>query len=123
MHEFAGKETRLVLNFYNTVWYPILQLATVLGLKSRQPMTNWLNSSDVRGLLDLANWEVIHQEQRIVCPVPLLGLDRLLNRFAAPLVPFLSLTIFQTARARPAAVPAAADCFRDCARKKRGRQY
>jgi glycosyltransferase involved in cell wall biosynthesis len=57
----------------------------------------------VRGLLELANWEIIHQEQRIICPIPLLGLDRLLNRFVAPLLPFASLTIFQTARARPAA--------------------
>jgi SAM-dependent methyltransferase len=100
LQQFADKHTRLILNFYNTVWYPILQVATVLGLKSRQPMTNWLSASDVRGLLDLADWEVIHQEQRIICPVPLLGLDRWINRFFAPLLPFLSLTIFQTARSR-----------------------
>ena len=104
LQQFANNETRLVLNFYNTVWYPILQLATFLGLKSRQPVTNWLSSSDVRGLLDLANWEVIHQEQCIICPVPLGGLDRLFNRFLAPLLPFLSLTIFLTARPRPTAV-------------------
>ena len=102
LQEFAGKETRLIVNFYNTLWHPILQLATVLGLKPRQPGTNWLSASDVRGLLDLANWEVIHQQERILCPLPLLGLDRLLNRFVAPLLPFLSLTIFQTARPRPA---------------------
>jgi glycosyltransferase involved in cell wall biosynthesis len=69
-------------------------------LKSRQPKTNWLSSSDLRGLLDLANWEFIRQEERIICPAPLLGLERLLNRFVAPLVPFLSLTIFQIARPR-----------------------
>src|SRR5213593_1912670 len=89
LQEFANQQTRLVLNFYNTVWYPILRLATVLGLKSRQPLTNWLSSSDVRGLLDLANWEVIHQEQRIICPIPLLGIERLLKRFVAPLVSFI----------------------------------
>jgi SAM-dependent methyltransferase len=101
LHEFATRETRLILNFYNTLWHPILQLATFLGLKSRQPMTNWLSAKDVRGLLDLANWEIVHQEPHIVCPIPLLGLDRLLNRFVAPLLPFLSLTNFQTARPRP----------------------
>jgi len=101
LQEFSGKETRLILNFYNTLWHPILQLATFLGLKSRQPMANWLSASDVRGLLDLANWEVIHQEEHIICPVPVLGLDRLLNRFVAPLVRWNSLTIFQTARLRP----------------------
>jgi SAM-dependent methyltransferase len=103
LKEFANSETRLVLNFYNTLWYPVLRLATFLGLKSRQPMANWLSSSDVRGLLDLAGWELIYQEARIVCPVPLFGVDRLLNRFLASLVPFLSLTIFQTARTRSTA--------------------
>jgi cellulose synthase/poly-beta-1,6-N-acetylglucosamine synthase-like glycosyltransferase len=78
----------------------VLRLATLLGLKSRQPKTNWLSSSDLRGLLDLANWEFIRQEERIICPVPLLGFERFLNRFVAPLVPFLSLTIFQVARPR-----------------------
>ena len=101
LKQFANTETRLVLNFYNTVWYPMLRLATFLGLKSREPMTNWLSSSDVRGLLDLASWEIIHEEQRIICPIPLLRFERLLNRFIAPLLPFVSLTIFQTARLRP----------------------
>jgi SAM-dependent methyltransferase len=104
LKDFANSDTRLVLNFYNTLWFPVLQLATFFGLKSRQPMANWLSASDVRGLLDLSNWEVIHQNERIVCPVFLFGLERLLNRFIAPLVPFLSLTIFQTARPRPTSV-------------------
>jgi len=100
LQDFANRETRLILNFQNTVWYPVLKLATLFGLKSRQPTTNWLSSFDVRGLLDLADWELIHQEERIVCPVPLLGLDRLLNRFVPPLIPWISLAIFQVARSR-----------------------
>jgi ubiquinone/menaquinone biosynthesis C-methylase UbiE len=107
LQDFASPDTRLILNFQNTVWYPLLKLATILGLKSKQPLTNWLSSSDVRALLDLANWEVIHQEERIVCPFPLLGLDRLLNRFVPPLLPWISLTIFQIARSREtSAMPA-----------------
>jgi len=101
LKEFANADTRLVLNFYNTLWFPVLHLATFLGLNSPQPVANWLSASDVRGLLDLSNWEIIHQNERIVCPVFLFGLERLLNRFLAPLVPFLSLAIFQTARPRP----------------------
>jgi SAM-dependent methyltransferase len=102
LHHFASNESRLILNFYNTVWYPILRLATALGLKSRQPAANWLSAADSSGLLNLANWEVVYQDEKIICPAPLLGLDRFLNRFVAPFIPFLSLTIFQTARARHA---------------------
>ncbi len=103
LHQFAGRQTRLVLNFYNTLWYPILRPATILGLKSTQPMANWLSASDVRSLLDLGGWELLNQESRILCPAPLFGVDRFLNRFMASLVPFFCLTIFQTARRRPAA--------------------
>jgi SAM-dependent methyltransferase len=98
---FASRETRLVANFYNTLWHPFLSLATTVGLKSKQPSTNWLSAADVRSLLDLGNWELLYQEGRILCPVPLIGVDRLVNRFLAPLLPFLCLAIFQTARLRP----------------------
>jgi hypothetical protein len=100
LHAFARPDSRLVINFYNTLWYPILRLATLAGLKSRQPTTNWLSSLDVRNLLDLAGWELIGQEGRVLVPFSLLGLDRLANRFLAPLLPFLCLVLFQIARRR-----------------------
>ncbi len=91
-------DTRLVLNFYNTLWKPLLGLATALGLKSRQPELNWLSRADVRNLLALADWEVVREEARVLMPVPFLGLDRLLNRFLAPILPSFCLTIFMVCR-------------------------
>ena len=78
----------------------MLQIGAALSVKSSQPVSNWLSASDMRNLLDLAGWEVIHQESRVLlpCPLPLIG--GLLNRFIAPLVPWLALVIFQTARLR-----------------------
>jgi SAM-dependent methyltransferase len=100
LHSFGGPDTRLVLNFYNTLWYPILHLATLAGLKSPQPTTNWLSSLDMKNLLDLAGWEVIGQEGRVLLPFRLFGIGNLINRFLAPLLPFLCLVIFQVARRR-----------------------
>lgn len=96
-------DTRLVLNFFNNLWKPFVSLATLFGFRPKHPQCNWLASSDVRNLLELSDWEVIRKDPRILCPVPLLGLDYVINRFIAPLplIRHLNLSIFTVARPRP----------------------
>jgi Glycosyl transferase family 2/Methyltransferase domain len=98
VRQCSCRNTRLVLNFYNTLWKPLLNLATLLGLRSQHPESNWLSGTDVRNLLALADWEVVRKETRILLPAPFLGLDRLLNRFLAPLLPSFGLTTFVVCR-------------------------
>lgn len=105
LRKAANPKTRLILNFYNTAWRPILGIASLLGWKAPQPPSNWLSPTDVENLLELAGWSLIKQQYRGLLPVPALGLDKLLNRFVAPLVPWLNLTVFQIARPAPAAIP------------------
>lgn len=90
--------TRLLLNFYHTAWRPLLGLATLLGLKANQPPNNWLSPVDVRNLLSLAGWELVKQQKRILMPVQLFGIEKFVNRYLAPLLPWLCLTTFQIAR-------------------------
>jgi glycosyltransferase involved in cell wall biosynthesis len=52
----------------------------------------------VKNLLWLGEWEFLRAEPRILMPLPLLGLDTLLNRLAAPLLPWLCLSVFAIAR-------------------------
>lgn len=96
-------DTRLLLNFHNSLWRPVFSLARLLGLQAPHPQNSWLASSDVRNLLHLAQWEPLGRQGRLLVPVPLLGLDLLLNRWLAPLAPWLCLTIFMTARPAPPA--------------------
>jgi glycosyltransferase involved in cell wall biosynthesis len=90
-----------VLNFFNNLWRPVLGVAEKLGAKSASLPQNWLSLADVKNLLHLAGWEVIKTDARILCPVrvPLLG--PLLNRWLAPLLRHLCLTVFVVARPRP----------------------
>lgn len=97
--------TRLIINFYHTAWRPLLTLTTHLGLKAKQPSSNWLNSDDVKNLLELAGWKFIKQQKRILMPLRCFGLDRIVNRYIAPLLPWLCLTTFHIAR--PNSVPQA----------------
>jgi SAM-dependent methyltransferase len=100
LRPFAGPHTRLVQNFYNTLWYPILRAATLLRLKSPQPVANWLSCADVKNLLALGDWELIREVHHILLPMRAFGLGTALNRFIAPFLKHLCLTTFLVARPR-----------------------
>lgn len=101
LHRVSGPHTRLVMNFFSSLWRPALSLATMLGLKSEAPQSNWLSHEDVWNLCELADWQVVKTRWRILCPSPIpLGLDMAFNRLLAPLFPNLCLTVFIVARPR-----------------------
>jgi SAM-dependent methyltransferase len=105
LHRVAHDDTRLLVNFQNSLWRPLLSLGRGLGLKAAQPQNSWLASSDVLNLLELSGWSAINRHGRILVPFPALGLDWLANRWLAPLLQWFCLTVFIVARpARPAAV-------------------
>jgi SAM-dependent methyltransferase len=102
LHAVSHADTRLFVNFHNSLWRPVLTLATWLGLKERQPQSSWLASSDVLNLLRLADWTPVTREARLLVPVRMLGLETLFNRWLAPLMQWFCLTIFISARPRRA---------------------
>lgn len=91
-------DTRLFVNFHNSLWRPLLTLATWLGLKNRQPHSSWLATSDVVNLMQLGGWTPITRQNRVLVPMNLLGLDYLANRWLAPLLQWFCLTVFIAAR-------------------------
>lgn len=97
----AFQDTRLVLNFFNNLWRPILKAAEWFGAKSPTPPQNWLSLGDVKNLLHLAGWEVIKTESRILFPLGVPLISGLFNRWLAPLFKHLCLTQFVVARPRP----------------------
>jgi len=104
LHRVSHRDTRVLLNFHNSLWRPLFSIARGLGLKISHPQFSWLASSDVLNLLELAGWSPVTRQGRILAPVRLLGLDVLFNRWLAPLLQWFCLTIFITARsARTAA--------------------
>jgi SAM-dependent methyltransferase len=94
--------SRLVVNFFNNLWRPILALAEGLGLKAPTLPQNWLSTDDVANLLHLAGWELVKADTKILWPLTTPLLAPLVNRWLAPL-PILRhccLTIFAVARPR-----------------------
>ncbi|MDB6016540.1 MAG: arnC 3 [Pedosphaera sp.] len=110
LHTVSHSGTRLVLNFFNNLWRPILGASEVMGAKSPTQLQNWLSLEDMNNLLHLAGWEVIKTDTRLIWPVGTPLVAPLLNRWAAPFVPHFSLTIAIVARPKPQ--PAARPHFR-----------
>jgi SAM-dependent methyltransferase len=98
LHTVSHPDTRLIVNFQNTLWRPVLSVARLLGLKSPQPQNSWLASSDVLNLLRLGGWSPVCRQARILVPFQLLGLGSLINRWLAPLLQWFCLTVFFVAR-------------------------
>src|SRR5258707_6038378 len=73
------------MGYFSPWGYRALNLAEATGIKMPQPPQNVLSRADVRALAALGDFEAVKDETRVLSPVRLLGLGRLINRFLAPL--------------------------------------
>lgn len=98
LHQVARPDTRLLINFQNSLWRPLLSAVRRLGFKAPQPQNSWLSSSDVLNLLRLAEWDVVVRQNRILIPFRAAGVGTFINRWLAPLLQWFCLTVFIVAR-------------------------
>jgi SAM-dependent methyltransferase len=84
LHPLCTRETRLVIGYFSHLWHPALKLAEVVGLRMPQQPQNVLAPADVRVIVTLAGFEPVKSEQRVLLPLRLFGLGRVVNRFLAP---------------------------------------
>jgi SAM-dependent methyltransferase len=85
VHHLCAPSTRIIIAYYSHLWEPILKLGEMLKVKSRQNQINYIATADFLNLMDLADFEVISQEQRQLIPLRWFGLGPFVNRFIAPL--------------------------------------
>ena len=93
-------ESRIIINYHNFFWLPVLSLAEKLHLKMPQPRLNWLNREDVSGLLRLEGFDIIRTGRRFLCPKYIPVLSWFINKYVAflPLFNQLCFTGHITAR-------------------------
>jgi len=100
LKKVCNNNTKIVLSSYNKLWEPILKTAELLGLKSKQPLQNWLSDSDIKNLLFLEGFEIIKKEHKILLPIYIPVIGFIYNRIFTNLPFFnkLCLTSFLIAR-------------------------
>jgi SAM-dependent methyltransferase len=103
LHRYCEDQTRLVVVYHSRLWAAFA--ASYLRIASRHPAPpqNWLSTEDIANLLDLADFDVIKCEWRLLSPFRLFGLGRLINRFVAPLPLIRKLCLRTYVVARPRA--------------------
>jgi ubiquinone/menaquinone biosynthesis C-methylase UbiE len=85
IQKLCTPSTRLVISYHSHLWEPVLKAAEALGLRRKQPVINYIATTDFLNLMDLADFEMIRAEQRQLLPQRWLGLGPLINRYIAPL--------------------------------------
>jgi SAM-dependent methyltransferase len=98
LHAVSHPRTRLIINYHSALWRPVLALARSLGLKSKEPPSNWLATSDILGLMGLADWSPLVVQARILCPAEMAGVGTFVNRWFGPVLSWFCLTVFCVAR-------------------------
>ncbi len=93
LHSLCTRETRLIVGYFSHFWHPLLKLAEWMRLKMPQPPQNVFAVGDVRALAALADFEAVKSERRLLSPLRLFGMGRLINRFVAPLPLFNALCL------------------------------
>ena len=100
LHQQCTRETRVVVAYYSHLWEPLVSFAELIGWRNKQPLQNALSPRDIRALAELADFEVIKSEARLLCPLRLLGIGRFINRFISilPVIRQLSLRHYSVCR-------------------------
>jgi SAM-dependent methyltransferase len=84
VHHLCAPSTRIIISYYSHLWEPILKLAELLHLRSKQPKINYIATADFLNLMDLADFEMISHEQRQLIPLRWFGIGPFVNRYIAP---------------------------------------
>lgn len=98
-------EARLIVVYYSSLWRPLLGMATRLGLRTKTLEWNWLSHGDIANFMHLSDLEVVRREPKVLLPIFIPLLSRIVNRYLAPLPVLSSLCFVNVMVARP--VPAA----------------
>ncbi len=98
LHGVSHGNTRLVFNYFSSLWRPALAVGGWLGLRSPQPQSSWISTADVNNLLALSDWQPVFTQLRLLLPVNFLGLAGVINRWLSPLFGWFCLTVFCVAR-------------------------
>jgi ubiquinone/menaquinone biosynthesis C-methylase UbiE len=105
LHRVCAPHTRVVVSYHSRLWEPLSMFYSWIAAGKQPAAQNWLSIDDIANILELADFDVIKREWRMLSPFSLLGLGRLINRYVAtlPLIRKLCLRNYVIARPAPAA--------------------
>lgn len=102
LRAFSHSGTKVVINFYNNLWRVPLALVNRLGLGAELLEQNWFSPHDIFNLLELAGFDVIRHQAKILLPMRIPLLSNLANRYLVNFIPLSWFALTNIVIARPA---------------------
>ena len=95
--------TKVIVQYYNSIWEPLIKLSEAIGLKQKTPTQNWLSTRDINNLLYVSGFDVYRNNKRLIFPFFFPFLSFLFNKYLAkfPFFRFFSLNIYSFAKLLP----------------------
>lgn len=111
LHPLTHPGTRVIIAYFSQAWRPLLSSAARAGYRMPLPRggVNWLSSEDLTGMVDLAGFETVRREWRMLVPRRLGGLGPVVNAIAGTLPGIRRLSLRDYVVARPKPVPSASE--------------
>lgn len=101
LHKTCNHKTRIIVLYYSRLWRPLMNLASFLGIRSKTPEQNWVDHKDIVNILQLADFEPVSSDSKIIIPFYFPILSNFINRYLAPLPFIRSFCIVNILIARP----------------------
>jgi ubiquinone/menaquinone biosynthesis C-methylase UbiE len=100
LRKVSNHKTRIIISNYNYLWEPLLEFGEKIGMKAKQPLSNWLSTKDINNLMDLEGYEIIRIENKMFIPPNIFFISKFFNNILAnlPLLRKLTLINFIIAR-------------------------
>lgn len=85
-HHHLLPEAKIIITYFNFVWYLALKLGERLGLKMPEHQQNWLGRKDIENLLYLTDYTILESGVKLLLPkkIPLLSYwlnEKFINSF------------------------------------------
>ncbi len=101
LRNVSHSRTRIIINYYNFLWEPFLVFGEFLRIKKRSPKQNWLTRRDVQTFLYLAGFDTYRHTKRMLFPVYIPLVSKIINKYLSRLPLVNSLCLNQYIFARP----------------------
>ena len=93
--------SRMVIDYYNYLWEPVLRLASLIGLRIKGNLQNWLSLNDLQNLLHISGFDVVRQSRKLIFPIYIPFFSNWFNRIFSNLPLFNKLCLLNFIVARP----------------------
>lgn len=102
--KYCYSHTKIIVIYYNFLWKPVLDLATILKFRKETPVEpSWLSQDDISNIFNLTGFVEVSRKKRILLPLNLGFVSKFINNFFGqlPLINNFCLTTCQVFRVTP----------------------